>query len=48
MKSKRKISPVMKKWLQRGHLCRKKLGIKPFKKVEPAKKKALTNCVLKG
>jgi hypothetical protein len=42
-----KISPVMKAWLKHGHSCRVALGIKPFKKVAPGKKKKLTACVLK-
>jgi len=43
----RKTSPVMKAWLKYGHECRKQLGLKPFKKVVPAKKKALAACVMK-
>lgn len=46
-KKKGTTSPVMKGWLKFGHECRKALGIKPFKKVVPAKKKLLSACVLK-
>ena len=45
--AKKTTSPVMKAWLKYGHECRKSLGIKPFKKVIPAKKKLLSSCVLK-
>lgn len=48
-KKKRKgtTSPVMKAWLKFGYTCRKALGIKPFKKTPPAKKRLLTACVMK-
>lgn len=49
MAKKRKgtTSPIMKAWLKYGYECRKALGLKPFKKVVPAKKKLLAACVMK-